>query len=344
MGKVIITGGNGFIGSHIVRLFYEKGNQVTCLVRKASNLDAIKDIPVEYKYGDICDPKTLMEAFYGHDFVIHTAAYVKDWGEYKKFYQVNVEGTLNVLRACQANGITDVIMTGTNSVYGEENSIDIKDEEFPYHSHYRYFLDGIFPCQLNHYRDTKCLAVQKATDFALREKMNLTILEPVWVYGENGYDTIFIQYLRSIEQGVHLSPGSRRNKFHVVYVKDVAQAHYSAFCKRLKGVNRFIIGGSQCDYMDETLSEFCKYAGLPKPTLLPRWMAYPVGFFMELFYTVFGVKNPPLMTRGRVNMFYDNIEYSTVKAKQVLGFESHCTLEEGIKNTVEWYRKHRHSL
>lgn len=339
MNKVLITGANGFIGSHIVKLFSNSGIKVTCFVRKDSNLDAIKHFDVEFKYGDIRDRQTLIDAFRGHDFVIHNAAYAKDWGDYKTFYQINVEGTLNVLNACVVDGVRDVIITGTNSVYGEESSAAIKNEDSPYNSHYKYFLDGIFPCKLNYYRDTKCIATQKAVELASREGLNLTVLEPVWVYGENGSETVFLEYIKSAEQGISISPGSKRNKFHVVYAGDVAQAYYLAFCKRLKGVQRIIVGDQKCEFMDSILSQFCGCAGVKKPMLLPKWTVYPLGFLLELFYTIFNVSKAPLLTRGRVNMFYDNIEYSTSKAEQVLGFKSTHALRERIQKTVAWYKE-----
>ncbi|MCD4779028.1 MAG: NAD-dependent epimerase/dehydratase family protein [Candidatus Omnitrophica bacterium] len=337
--KIIITGANGFIGSHIVKLFSENSLGVSCFVRKESNLAYIKEFDVELKYGDIRDQQSLIDAFKGYDFVIHNAAYAKDWGGYKTFYQSNVEGTINVLNACVVNGIEDVIITGTNSVYGEEHSLQVKNEESPYNSHYRYFLDRIFPCKLNYYRDTKCISTQKAVDFAKSNGINLMVLEPVWVYGENGNDTVFIEYIKSAEQGIPVSPGSRKNKFHVVYAADVAQAYYLAFTKQLKGIHRILIGGHECEYMDNIFSLFCEHAQVKKPKLLPKWMVYPSGFFLELLYTIFNVKNPPLLTRGRVNMFYDNIEYSTRNAEQVLGFKSKYSLSEGIKNTVNWYKQ-----
>lgn len=340
--KVIITGANGFIGSHIVKRFCNEGVTVTCLVRKDSNREALKEFNVEYQYGDICDRLSLKDAFKGHDFVIHNAAYVKDWGDYDTFYRTNVEGTLNVLYACLANGIQDVIVTGTNAVYGEEDATAIKNEESPCNSHYRYFLDGIFPCQLNYYRDTKCVAAQKAIDFATQKEINLTILDPVWVYGENGAETIFLKYIESAEKGVRFSPGSRKNKFHTVYAGDVARAYYVAFKKRLKGIHRIIIGDFQCEYMDTIFSLFCQHAQVKKPRLLPKWMVYPLGFSLEIIYALFNAKNPPLLTRGRVNMFYDNIEYATLNAERVLGFKSGYSLSEGIKNTVEWYKQQVH--
>ncbi|MFC1806867.1 NAD-dependent epimerase/dehydratase family protein [Candidatus Omnitrophota bacterium] len=337
--KIIITGGNGFIGSHIVKAFSNNGVKVSCLVRKASNLDYIKQYDVELKYGDIRDQQSLINAFKGYDFVIHNAAYAKDWGGYDTFYQTNVEGTVNVLNACVVNGIKDAIVTSTNSVYGEEDSSEIKSENSPYNSHYPYFLDSMFPCKLNHYRDTKRIASEKAIDFATIKGMNLTILEPVWVYGENGKDTVFLEYIKSVEQGIPVSPGSRKNKFHVVYAADVARAYYLAFTKQLKGIHRIIIGDHKHEHLDNIFSLFCEHAKVKKPILLPKWMVYPLGFFLELIYTMFNVKNPPLLTRGRVNMFYDNIEYSTDRAEQVLGYKSSYDLDEGIKNTVKWYKE-----
>lgn len=337
--NVLITGANGFIGSHLVSLFTRHGVAVTCFVRRGSDLSDIQGYAVEYKYGDIGNRASLIEALQGHDFVIHNAGYVKDWGEYQSFYQTNVEGVLNVLEACVANGIKDVIMTGTNAVYGEEPSFKVKDEASPYQAHYPYFLDRIFPCCLNHYRDTKCLAAERAMDFARREAINLTVLDPVWVYGENGRHTVFLEYIRSVEQGVAVAPGSRKNKFHVIYAPDLAEAYYLAFIRRLRGVQHLIIADTDCAGMDHIFSLFCRYAGVKKPLLLPKWLVYPAGFLMELVYTLLKMKVPPLLTRGRVNMFYDNIEYATHKAEEVLGFRTRYSLDEGIRNTVKWYRQ-----
>lgn len=339
MDKVIITGANGFIGSHIVKCFCNNGIAVSCLVRKNSDLGFIKGFDVALKHGDICDKDSLIAAFKGHDFVIHNAAYVKDWGDYETFYQTNVEGTINVLNACVANGIKDVIITGTNSIYGEENSLTIKDEGSPYNSHYRYFLDGMFPCKMNYYRDTKRIAVEKAMDFAKREGINLTVLDPVWVYGENGKDTFFLEYIKSAKQGIPVSPGSKRNRFHVVYAGDVAEAYYLAFRKRLKGVQHFIIGNHERERMDDILSVFCEYAQVKKPVLLPKWVVYPIGFLLEAPYTLFNARQAPLLTRARVNMFYDNIEYSTKRAEQVLGFRAKHALSDGVRETVAWFKE-----
>lgn len=339
MDKIIITGATGFIGSHIVREFCKHRLAIGCLVRKESSLSNIEDLNIELRYGDITDKQSLMNAFKMSNFVIHNAAYVRDWGEYETFYRTNVEGTLNVLAACVENNIKDIIITGTNSVYGEESSKRIKDEDSPYNSHYPYFMDRIFPCKLNYYRDTKAIATKEAMRFAMERELNLTVLDPVWVYGEREINTGFFKYLKSVKNGMIFAPGSKNNKFHVIYVEDLARAYFLVYEKRLKGVNKIIIGNKNAELMDNIYALFCKEAGLKKPRLLSKWLVYPVGFIMELTATICQAKEPPLLTRGRVDIFYDNIEYSTEKAQNLLGFRNRYTLEEGIKKTVKWYKE-----
>lgn len=338
--KIIVTGAAGFIGGHVTEYFYRKGVDVTCFVKESSNLNYIKGLPIKIEYGDITNPNRLDTAFRNIDFVIHIAAVAKDWGKYRDFYNINVTGTLNVLKACKLNGIKNLIITGSISSYGEENSNEVKSEESPFNSNYNYFPGKIFPCKMNYYRNTKALATREATRYAEKNELNVTIIEPVWVYGENEFNTGFYEYLKMVNGNIPFFLGSTKNKFHVVYAGDLARAYYLAYQKKLPGVNRMIIGNSEVVAMDTMYSVFCKELGVKKPKNIPKAIVYPIGFLMELACTLCTTKKPPLLTRGRVNMFYDNIEYSTQKAENSLSFSNDYTLEEGIKRTVSWYKKH----
>jgi nucleoside-diphosphate-sugar epimerase len=86
---------------------------------------------------------------------------------------------------------------------------------------------------------------------------------------------------------------------------------------------------------------FCREARLKMPIILPKAVFYPVGLFMEIFCSALGTLEPPLLTRGRVNLFYDSIEYSVEKSKRILGFVNNHSLEEGIAKTVSWYKANR---
>ena len=338
MGSTLITGGTGFIGSHIVAALNAAVVDLRCLVRPGSSATHLNLRPEQLVTGDIRDSASLRTACSDCDCVIHNAALVSDWGKRENFTAINVDGTRNLLEACAAAGVAQVIMTGTISSYGEEGFVGQRDENCPFNSHYRYLLDRLFPSALNHYRDSKAAATKLGLDYASEQGLNLTILEPVWVFGEREFNTGFYQYLRQVNRGSRFLPGSGVNHFHVVYAGDLARAYLLAWQRQLPGVNRIIIGNSQVDLMQTIWKEFCRAAALEPPHHLPRWLVYPVGLLLELLWTVARRPAPPALTRGRVNMFYDSIAYSTQRAEMLLGFRSEFTLEEAVDKTVAWYR------
>lgn len=340
--NILVTGASGFIGGHVVRHFVENGEHVTCLLRPGSDTGFIDDLPVKRIQGNILDAESLDLACKGMDFIIHCAARVGDWGNYQEFYETNVQGTLNVLNSALKNNISDVIITGSVSSYGEEHCPELKDESSPYNSHYHYFLDSIFPNAMNHYRDTKALMTASAIEFAEKNGMNLTVMEPVWVYGENEFSSGFYEYLEAVSSGFPVMPGSTKNLYHVVYAGDLAEAYYLAFKKGLPGIHRFIIGNEKPELMHTIYRHFCETANLKFPLSLSKWTVYPIAFLMELTATILKRKSPPLLTRARVNMFYDSIAFNTNKAFQVLNFRCKTDTLTGIQKTVSWYIQHKY--
>jgi nucleoside-diphosphate-sugar epimerase len=192
---------------------------------------------------------------------------------------------------------------------------------------------------MNHYRDTKALLTQRACRYADDHKLNLTVLEPAWVYGEREFNTGFHSYLKAVQNGMKYAPGSRDNLFHVIYARDLAQAYLLAYRRRLPGVHRIIAGNPAPAKLHDIHSMFCAAAKLSPPKLLPKWLVYPLGLALELAATLGGRSEPPLLTRSRVNMMYDNIVFSSALARQLLGFEARTPLPEGISNTVTWYKQ-----
>lgn len=323
-GRIVITGGNGFIGSHITRYFCDRGEQVS--------YPGSKDLSV-------LDPQGLNEVISGADTVIHNAAKAVDWGSWKEFQSVNVEGTRNVLRACLQNNVRHVLMTGSCSVFGEEHCPVPKNEASPYNSHYRYFMDKVFPCAMNYYRDSKRQAVAEAKAFVHEYGLKLTIIHPVWVYGEREFHTGFYEYLKTVQGGIPAIMGSKHNLFHVIYAGDLAKAYYLAYQNPPEGTAEYIAGDPQPVEMDGLYRLFCEKAGLKKPPLVPKAIVYPPALLLELIGTMVRAKTPPLLTRGRVNMFYDSICYDTSRIEKELGFSCNYTLEQGVEKTVAWYKE-----
>jgi nucleoside-diphosphate-sugar epimerase len=340
--KILVTGATGFIGSHVLEKLSAAGLQVIALARRQSDLAHALSLKVEVRYGDIRDLAGLRQAVRGCTQVIHTAGLASDWGLREEFHRTNVAGTVNVVEAARLEGVSRVIITGSISSYGEEDSRAAKDEASPYRPHYPYFMDRVFPCGLNWYRDSKALATQEAIAIARKHKMNLTVIEPVWVYGEREFGTGFYSYVKAVQGGQRFMPGSRRNLFHVIYAGDLAKGYLLAAQQKPPGVERFIIGSPAAQPMHRVFGLFCQEAGLAPPRYLPKWSIYPAAFALELGHSLLHTRRPPLLTRGRVNMFYDSILYSTEKARRVLGFECDHTLEQGISRTVAWYKANHH--
>jgi len=336
MSKILITGGTGFIGSHLVEEFLKNNARVVCLVKETSNTEFLESLNVEMVIGDITDYNSIVAALNDVSFVVHAAGKSCDWGKLEDFVSANVSGTMNVIRACKTCGLDSLIVTGSISSYGEEDSRTVKNENSPYMSHYKYF--GLFPSAMNYYRDTKAELTQKSIEFAEKNNMNLSIIEPAWVFGEREFNTGFYEYMKAVKNGMTFCPGSERNKFHVVYVKDLAKAYYEVYRQKISGINRVIIGERSASLQADIYRSFCKEAGFKAPALLPKWLVYPLGFFSELLFEIIGSNKPPLLTRARVNMMFDNIEFSTEKAKELLGFESETSMQTAIRDTVNWYK------
>ncbi|HRX15571.1 MAG TPA: NAD-dependent epimerase/dehydratase family protein [Spirochaetota bacterium] len=337
MNKVFITGATGFVGPHIVEFFTKNKVPVTCMVRETSDTSSIADLPVTIVYGDIRDKDRLSALMKGHKCVIHNAAHVSDWGDWQSFEDINISGTCNVLEAAAENRIDHIIMTGSISVYGEENSYTVKDEHSPLNSHYNYFLKALFPCKMNYYRDSKKIALVEAQKLAVQYKINLTAIHPGWIFGEGEYNTIFYETIKLIKETFPVAMYGKNSLF-ITYAQDIASIMYNVYEKKITGVNNYLVGYSPSIKIKDIIELYCKYVGLKSPVRIPLCIISPVAFIIELIYTLLKIKNPPLLTRGRVKTFYDNLEFSTEKIDKELGFIPQYSVEEAIKRTTDWYK------
>lgn len=339
MERVLLTGATGFIGSHVLRAFEGEGITTRCLLRKEADRGRLAAEPRQWCIGDIRDAGAVEAALDKCTAVVHCAALASDWGRRREFDEINIDGTLNILRGCARKGVGHAIITGSISSYGEEHCGAAKNESWPYNPRYPYLLDRLLPSGMNHYRCSKAEATRRATVFAERNGIDLTVIEPVWVYGPREFHTGFYTYVKAVRDGASFMPGTRRNLFHVICATDLARAYVAALRKRPPGVERIIVGNARPEPMNRIFSLFCREAELKPPRLLPKWVIYPAGMLAEVWATLRGQTRAPLLTRSRVNMFYDTIAYSVDKAREVLGFEAEIDLEMGIKRTVEWYRR-----
>ena len=208
---VLVTGGGGFLGGAIVRLLVARGDSVRSFSR--SRYPRLDTMGVDQVQGDLADTQALQTACQGVDLVFHVAAKAGVWGPYDAFYQTNVVGTENIIRACRDNGVGRLIYTSSPSVVFDGRDMEGGDESLPYPDIYH-----------THYPRTKAMAerrVRQAADGRLRT----IALRPhlIWGPGDNHLVPRIIQRARRLRQ-----VGDGQNKVDTIYVDNAAHAHLLA--------------------------------------------------------------------------------------------------------------------
>ncbi len=135
----LVTGANGFVGSHLVDLLLESGYQVRCLVRGTSDLRWLEGKNVELRHGGILDPSSLAGAVRGADYVFHVAGITRARRR-EDFLRVNGEGTRNLAEACakHAPGVRKIVYCSSLAAGGPAPSSRPIDEESPAVPHSTY--------------------------------------------------------------------------------------------------------------------------------------------------------------------------------------------------------------
>jgi UDP-N-acetylglucosamine/UDP-N-acetyl-alpha-D-glucosaminouronate 4-epimerase len=132
--KVLVTGGGGFIGSHLVDALLERGHDVRVIDNFTTGKPDRVDSRAELITGDICDRSTIADAFADVDCVFHTAALARvplSIENPLNTHMVNVVGTINVLLAARAAGVRRVVFSGSSSVYGDQTRLPLRESMNP---------------------------------------------------------------------------------------------------------------------------------------------------------------------------------------------------------------------
>ena len=222
MGKILVTGAEGFIGSHLTELLVNEGYDVRAMVQYNSfnnwgwidTFDkAIKD-KLEIFLGDVRDPNGVRTAMDGVDAVFHLAALIAIPYSYHSpdmYVDTNIKGTLNILQASRDLGTKRILVTSTSEVYGTAQYVPI-DEKHPY--------QGQSP-----YSATKIGADRLAESFYRSFNLPVTIVRPFNTYGPRQsaravIPTIITQLLSGMEE---IKLGSLTPTRDFNYVKDTAR-------------------------------------------------------------------------------------------------------------------------
>ncbi len=261
---VCVTGGAGFIGCHIVRAALDRGCAVRAVVEPGTSGDALKGLDVEQVVADVRDPAAVRDAVAGAALVVHTAALYRFWHpEPDRFYQVNVEGTRNVLGAAAANG-SRIVYTSTVGTIGlPADGRPATEADWPRIEH----LYG-------HYKRSKYVAEHEALRLAA-EGADIVVVQPTFPVGDQdrGPTPTGQTILRFLDGDL---PAYVDTVLNVVDVDDVARGHLLAAERGRRG-RSYILGGE--DFTLRRLVEvLAAHTGLHAPTrTVPGWTATLAG-------------------------------------------------------------------
>ena len=321
--KILITGANGFIGSHLLRYFSGMKEHFTCgLVRKTSDLSRLADGNYHLVIASLQDPLEGLLA--GFDAVIHTAALSLDWGDYRDFYRSNVEGSVRLLRAARRSGVKRFIHLSSTVVYGFGGN-RMTEEDRPFDP---------FP---NPYCLTKVRAEEKLKSSA--SGIELVILRPSNVIGPDDLTTTY-PLIRAIKKGMIAFPAGGRYLTSPCSVKNLVAAVDAALTAPEASGEAFNISDGNDITWKDLLALIAEKAGGRAPRFsIPLGLLRKAAGIMEKIYLLRRSSVPPIITPYRIAQVAADYSFSIDKARSRLGYDPPFTTEDEIERSVAWYNR-----
>ena len=316
MAKVLVTGANGFIGSHLVEGLLAKGYQVRALVRRTADLKWLVGLPIEIMYGAISELNTLLPAVENVDFICHTAGATKA-KTVEDFTLVNYGGTQNLLTAClQKNtNLKRFVLFSTLAVAGPTETDQMITEE-----------KACFP--VSNYGTAKLQTESLVLE--LKDKIPSVILRLSAIYGPRDKETLV--YFKFLKKGIRPILGGT---FSICYVKDVVNASVLALEKNIASGTIYNISSPGCYTFDELAVIAARF--MNKKTIRVK---LPV-FILILYASLIKKFSPgPILSPDKIKELTQKCWVCDVKkAQHELGFITRYSLEDGLRETIEWYQR-----
>lgn len=326
MGRVLVTGGKGFLGTHLVRRLLADGQEVRVFAHRGSKQGEASPATTgcEVQWGDIRHLPDVEQAVEGMETVFHLVSNFRKGGSDKTdAYAVNVEGTKHVLGAAKKYGVGRVVHCSTIGVHGDVQSIPAH-EETPFN-----------PTDL--YQETKLMAEQYVWKFHQETGLPISVVRPISLYGPE--DLRMLKLFRTIKKRQFIYIGQGNVLFHPAYIDDVIEGFLLCASHEKAVGEAFIIGGDGYLPLQDLVDRISAQLQVPAPSMhIPLRPVEWLAGLCESVCTPLGIE-PPLHKR-RVSFFKNNRAFSIEKVKRVLGYAPRVSLEEGLKRTIRWYEDH----
>lgn len=327
--RAVITGANGFIGSHLADALIKKGIHVKVMIRKDSDTSFLDLQRVEVCHGDITNSGDLKKAISGVDYIYHCAA-VQKRTSWENYCAVNVKGTENLLEACLENrkNIKKVILLSSLAAVGPARNVELLNEETE--------------CSpINLYGKSKLEAEKIAEKYI--DKLPVVIVRPPMVYGSRNKDLFcsfgFIKRIHNSH--IKLLLGHKDTKFSFIHVKDLARFLVEVVEADVSSGEVLFSANSKPATWDE-IGEVCsdilaiRTVEIYLPLLLLKAAVKSAEAVGKITRT-----RPILSMQGVYKRQFKNWACDISKAKRVLKFECALSLREGLEETIYWYKDNK---
>jgi len=321
--RVLVTGGTGFIGSHLVEALLARGDEVCCLVRDGRRLGWLAGLSrVEVRLGDLSDPIRLRAEVAGLDRVFHLAGLTKARST-QEFFRVNAEAAGTLAQACLAASPPPgrFVHLSSLAVLGPKASPVAATE-------------GDAPRPVSAYGRSKLEGERRVLE--ARQGLKVTVLRPPVVYGPR--DRGVWTFVRWVARGVVPMPGGPPRHLSVCHVDDLVAALLAAGEGDIPSGEVFHVASQRDVTWEEVGGAFAKTLGVrPREVRLPVPIMLGLGVLAEWWAWAAG--RPDFMSRGKVREASGHWVCDTGKAQRMLGIAPRVELSQGVQQTVTWYRE-----
>jgi nucleoside-diphosphate-sugar epimerase len=322
--RVLVTGGSGFLGSHVAEQLANAGHQVVALVRKSSNrkfLSTLKN--VELAEGSVEDRPSLERAVQGVDAIVHSAGLVKARTE-AEFFACNTQGTVNLLEAAIAHAPNLRRFVHVSSLEACGPSLDGKpvpiDQERP----------------VTAYGRSK-LAAEKEV-IARRDKLPSVILRPAAIYGPR--DVEILEAFRAARRRQYPVIGDGSMLGCYTYGPDCARACIKAIDADVESGSIYFVDDGEPLPMARAMGELLHEA-LGTAPLLRVGVPFPLLQIASLGLEAYGkIRGKAVMlTREKVKMLSHHWVCESTKTREDLDWAPEVSFPEGLRRTAKWYEE-----
>lgn len=314
--RILIIGATGFVGKNLVLQITQRQN-LSILVRQTSNIELFKNNQnVNIFYGDLDKNEGIIEALDNIDVVIHCAA--KTMGRsYWEFYKTNTQGTAHLITAMLKKNVRKIIYVSSHAACGPASAIAPAQEYEPKRP-------------ISFYGQTKNLA----EELVINSGLSFTIIRPVSVYGP--HDKEILTYVKLLNHGICPIVGFGAKYLNLIYVKDLVDLVVKVIEKNHFMDRVYFANDGQCYSLDSVMDTIAKVLNKKSRKI---YIPISLALFIGLLNDVFLPADKKLVTRDKIREL--GCQYwtcSSANANRELGFTPRYTFDQGIAETISWYR------